>query len=192
MANLFLDTDWIAMKSLYRLKNKLSVASGFNTDYNKEFTKPFAIGDTATVKFPQRFIGGNGLGYTPEAINRRSTTVTIDQLPHVHFDWDSYEAAVKMERGEEQITEEYINPAMDTLAQIYDNLAAQYACLNANNIVGTLGTDPTTFDAVSGAARQRLVEHACPPTGEKMMIVNPAVMRALKTTSIALLNPVST
>lgn len=192
MANLFLDTDWVAMKSLYRLKNKLSVASGFNTDYNKEFTKPFAINDTCTIKYPQRFIGGNGLAYTPEALNRRGTTVVLDQLPHVHFDWDSYEAAVKMERGEEQITTEYIDPAMDTLAQIIDSLAAQFAYKNSNNIVGILGTNPATFDACSGAARQRLVELACPPTGDKMMVVTPAIMRTLKAASIALLNPVQT
>ncbi len=191
MANAFLNTDWLAMKSLYRLKNKLSVTSGFNTDFNKEFTGTFAPGASVRVKFPQRFIGGNGLGYTPEAINRRATTITLDQLPHVHFDWDDYEAAVKLERGEAQITAEYIDPAMDTLAQTFDSLAAQYAYLNASNIVGTLGTDPTTFDAVSGAARQRLIELAC-PQNDWMMVVPPRLMRGLKTTSIALLNPVST
>lgn len=192
MAGNFLDTNWVAMKSLYRLKNKLSIASGFNTDYNKEFEKPFAVNDTVTIKYPQQFIGGNGLGYQPEPLNRIGTTVTLNQLPHVHFDWDSYEKAVKMERGEESITREYINPAMDTMAQTIDSLAAQFAYLNTNNIVGILGTDPTTFDAVSGAARQRLVELACPPTGEKMMNVLPRVMRGLKTSAIALLNPVTT
>lgn len=191
MANAFLHTDWLAMRSLYHLKNKLSIASGFNWDFNKEFTKPFAIGETLTIKFPQRFIGGNGLGYNPESINRRSTTVTMDQLPHVHFDWDSYEKAINMERGDALIEEEYIKPAMSTLAQTIDSLAAQYAYLHASNIVGTLGTDPTTFDAVSGAARQRLIELAC-PQNDWMMVVPPRLMRALKTTAIALLNPVST
>lgn len=192
MANLIETTDWLAMKSLFHLKNKLAIAAGMNTDYNKEFAQPFAVGETVRIKFPQRFIGGNGLGYTPEAINRRHTTVTLDQLPHVHFDWDSFEKAVKLERGEEAIEREYVIPAMNTMAQRIEDLAAQYAYLHTNNIVGILATNPATFDAVTGAAKQRLDELACPDDGNRMMVIPPAVMRALKTSAIALLNPVTT
>jgi len=86
------------MESLRILLNQLEIAQFMNTDYNKEFTKEFAVGETVRVKNPQRFIIRDGLQYQEQAIARNYTTVTCDQIFGVDFQVDSIEEALKMER----------------------------------------------------------------------------------------------
>lgn len=161
------------MEGLRLLKNKLQVAQFFNTSYNKEFKKEFPIGDTLTIKKPQQFQERSGLGYAPQALSRQTTTVVVDQLFGIDFEWDSVEAALTMERGAERIRETYLEPAMATLAQSIDSRAALWAYQHTNNVVGALGTDPTDM-TVFGAARQRLVELAA-PGGKRGVIIPPQV-----------------
>jgi hypothetical protein len=175
------------MESLRVLLNKIQVAQFFNTDYNKEFTKEFAVGETVRVKLPQRFLVTDGLGYQPQPISRRYTTVNVDQIFGIHFEFDSVEQALKMERGEEWFKREYIDPAMDQLANEIDSRAALWAYQNTNNVVGTLGTDPTTIDFAL-AANQRLNELSCLP-GERGMIVTPSIERAMVNSALTYFNP---
>lgn len=191
MANNYQVVDWLVMESLDRLLNKLSIASNFNTDYNKEFDREFAVGDTVRVKLPQRYVIRDGTDYTPQPLNRVYTTVKCDQPFGIDFEWDSFERALRMERGEAALKREYIDPAMDQIAQEIDSRAALFAYQYTNNVVGVLGTDPTTFDASSAAARQRLVELGCPAGGDKICTVTPSVMRALKNTQLSYFNPVN-
>jgi len=91
MANQFVFADWVTMESLRILLNQLEIAQFMNTDYNKEFTKEFAVGETVRVKNPQRFIIRDGLQYQEQAIARNYTTVTCDQIFGVDFQVDSIE-----------------------------------------------------------------------------------------------------
>lgn len=194
MANVFQTVDWMAMKSLFWLKNKLAVASNFNTDPTEEFKKPFAVGSSVRIKKPWRPVVTTGIGYNPQAIIRIPVTVNLDQIFGIHFEWDSYEKAVSMERGDKQLEDEYIKPAMGMLAQEIDSRAANWVRLHANNVVGQLGTDPTTdaFDATSAAARQRLVElGGANDEGDRTLITHPGMMRALKKSAIGYFNPVT-
>ena len=81
MANTFKFVNWLTMEGLRILINKSQVAQFFNTSYNKEFTREFAVGETVEVKYPQRFLIRNGLGYSPQPIARKSTTVNVDSGP---------------------------------------------------------------------------------------------------------------
>jgi hypothetical protein len=95
-----------------------------------------------------------------------------------------------MERGEAQLKKEYLDPAMAQIAQEIDSRAALWAYQNANNIVGVLGTDPTsTFDATSAAGAAASRRARCPPSGERA-VRPPNVMRALKVPRcVAVLQP---
>src|SRR3989304_836872 len=186
MPNIFKVVDWITMESLRTLLNQLVVAEMYNTDYNKEFTREFAVGEQVRVKLPQRFTVRDGLGYSPQAINRLNTTVTVDQVFGIDFEWDSVEAALHAERGMDAIKREYIDPAMAQLAQEIDSRAALWAYLNTNNIVGILGTDPTTTN-FAGSARQRLKENAV-PAGPLSLIISPAAMTGIVNGGTALFN----
>jgi P22 coat protein - gene protein 5 len=191
MPNTFEYADWLAMESLDLLVNKLAVSQFFNTDYSKEFKLKFPVGDTIRVPYPDRGFIRNGLQYNPDAITRRHATIEIEEPFGSDFEWDSAEEALKAPRGRAKVSKEILEPRMAQLAQEIDSRNALYAYQNAASLVGALGTNPTTYDATSGAARQVMTELACPPDGEKGLIVPPAVMRAVKASNIALHNPVT-
>jgi hypothetical protein len=191
MPNTFEYADWLSMTCLDLLESKRAVSQVFNTDYSKDFKMKFPIGDAVRVPYPAQFRTRTGLDYNPDAVIRRHATVTFDDPFGVDFEWDSAEQALRAPRGREKVEKEILDPAMSQLAQEIDSRAALYAYQNAAQVVGALGTNPTTYDATSAAARQAMQELACPDSGERAMIVPPAVMRSIKTANIALFNPVA-
>lgn len=189
-SNSFETSTWLAMESLRQLINPLEIAAMFNTDYNSEFQKSFPIGATVSIPFPKQFVpdADNTLGYTPQPIVDRHVDVTIDRVAKVHFEWDSIEKALKMPRGKEKVANTIIKPAMTTMRNKIESDAALFAYQNTPNVVGILGTNPTTFDAVYGAAGQRLAEVAA-PAGDHNVYLSPAVTRALRASAVAQFNP---
>jgi len=179
--------DWLSQEGLRMLLNELECSQFANTDYNKEFTKPFAIGETLRVDKPQRFNVTDGMGYQPQALDRPYTTVTVDQPFGVHFNMDDIDSALKMERGRAEIKKAYLDPAMAQIAQEIDSRFAEFATLNANNIVGALGTDPSSFQTIN-QGRQRLVELGC-PSGDKGAIISPAMNVSLTNAAVQYFNP---
>ncbi len=189
MPNIYQFVDWVTMDSLRILINKSQVCQFFNTDYNKEYTREFAVGETVRVKMPQRFIVRDGLGYTPQPIDRKYTTVKCDQIFGIDFDWDSVEAALKQERGEEAIRQEYIMPAMSQLATEIDSRCALWAYQNTPNIVGVLGTAISALTPYR-TARTILNEQSCTP-GDRGMIVTPGMEEVAVGLGQAIFNPSS-
>lgn len=187
-ANSFNYVDWLSMESLRLLTNKLQVAQFFNTDYNKEYTKEFAVGETVRVNYPWRPTIREGLAYAPQAIDRENTTVTVDQIFGVDFEWDSAEAALEVERGRDKIRDEYLDPAMSQIAQEIDSRCALFAKNNANNIVGVLGTDPTAFSTF-GQVRQTMLELSGLSNGKKGMVISPSVNTSMVSAAISYFNP---
>ena len=191
MPNAFSTVDWLMQESLDLLVNKLAIGAMFNTEVQREFERDFAPGESVRVKFPQEYLIRDGLSFNAQNLNRRTTTVACDQIFGVHFQWEAYEKAVSLERGERILSKEYLEPAIAQMAQEIESRCANWATLNTSNIVGD-GTNPTTFDACSAAARQRLVELGCPQMGKDLGIfVPPVVMRGLKGTNFSNFNPVT-
>jgi hypothetical protein len=187
VANNFLNTNWVSMEILRLLLNKLVVAEYFDRSAEKDFKKEFAPGSQITKKFPQRFTVADGMGYQPQGINRISTTVSLDQWLQVAFEWDDYEAAVKLERSESELRENYLDPAAAALAQEWDSRCAKFAYQNTSNVVGVLGTDATSVSQTY-QARQRLQEKACPP-GKRCMIWSSSMMQSLGTNITTIFHP---
>ena len=190
MANALELTDWLTMEGLRLLTNSLEVAPWFNTDYNSELTKEFPVGSTFRVPLPNSFLIRDGATYTPGVIQDRHTTVVCDQMFGVDIEWDSVEQALSMPRSEERIRRKVLKPAMAKIRQEIDSRCANYATLNTPNVVGTLGTNPTTFDLVYGAADQRLIELAG-QADDKAMILSPSLARALRAGAVSYFNPAS-
>jgi hypothetical protein len=188
MPNVFKVVDWVAMDTLRILKNKRMISQFFNTDDKKDFGKAFPIGATLRKKFPQRFTSVEGLPYQPQAINRRETTVTIDQNIQVSWEWDSFEQALKLERGEALLRKEYSEPAADEIYQQIESRCALWAADHCNNFVGVLGTNPTNFQTTTGAARQTLIEMAG-WKGKKGFIIPPKVNTSMVGAAMSLFNP---
>jgi len=176
------------MEILRLLLNMLEVAEYFNRDWDKDFEKEFAPGSSIQVKFPQRFYATDGMGYSPQAINRIATTISLDQWIQVAFEWDDYERAVKLERSESELRENYWQPAAATMAQEFDSRCAKFAYQNSSMVVGALGTDPTSVSTFY-QARQMLKQAACPP-GKRCMQISSSMMSTLGTNITSVFNPV--
>jgi hypothetical protein len=187
VANNFVFADWVAMETLRSLINKAQIAPFFNTEYNKEFQKSFAIGDTCRVKLPQRFLITDGLNYQEQPIDRRYTTVSINQPFGVHFGWDDMEAALKLERPNDAIKREYIDKAAEQLAAELDARCSLWALQNTNNIVGVLGTTPTST-LTYNQARTRLNENSA-PAGERGLIMSPTMEEQIVANTTTIFNP---
>ena len=191
MANAFNFSSYVSLEGLRQLKNRLVIAEHFNTSYNREFKKEFAVGQTVTVPLPQWFQVTTGYGFQPQALDRPSTTVTIDRPKGVHFECPSPDPELFMERGKDQFRKQYLDPAMAALAQDFDLAAAEWAFYNIPNIVGILGTDPTN-SSIMGAARQRLIELACPVEQDNLrFIIPPSAMTAIVNAESVVFNPQS-
>ena len=119
--------DWITMESLRLLTNSLEICPYFNQSYSKDYTKEFQIGQTERIRLPKWFIPTSGMGYQPQPIIARYTTVTMDQTANVHFEWDSIEQALKMPRGEDRIREDILKPAVRVMRQEFESRAARGA-----------------------------------------------------------------
>jgi hypothetical protein len=187
VANNFLNTSWVSMEILRLLLNQLVVAEYFNRSWQKDFEKEFAPGASVAVKFPQRFTTTDGMGYNPQAINRLSTNISLDQWIQCAFEWDDYEAAVKLERSEEELRENYLQPAGEAISQDIDSRCAKFAYQNASNLVGVLGTDPTSVSTYYGA-RQRMKEKACPP-GKRCALISSSMMASLGSNITSVFHP---
>jgi len=176
------------MKILWFFKNSYEVAAQFNSEWESEFGKAFPIGSSAQIKFPQQWLVTEGLAYQPQGINRLVTTVNLDQIRGIHFQWDSYERLVKMERSEKELEENYLAPAGYQLSQKIDSDAADWARLNTPNVVGILGTDSTTVDFAL-AAEQVLFSYACPAEADRYLCMTPQLMRSYVKNNVTQFNP---
>lgn len=169
MANNVLFTPQVFTRAvLMNLGGYLTVARNMSKEYSKEFGKNGAkIGDSISVNKPQRYQVTSGLAYQPQPLTNVKTTVTVDQVTGVHFEWDSIERTLSLD----DIQERYAKPAAIAIAHDTNAKAAQYCAQNTFNAVGTPGTTPTAIDTYLGAG-DKLVELGLPPEEELHCIVN--------------------
>jgi hypothetical protein len=128
------------------------------------------------------------MGYEPQGINRLQTQVNLDQWMQVAFEWDDYEDAVKLERSEQELNDQYFEPAAAALAQDCDSRCAKWAYQNASLTVGALGTDPTGVNTYY-TARQRLEENAAGVLGKRCMLISSSMMTSLGSSITSIFNP---
>jgi hypothetical protein len=182
-------TDLLADEMLRLLTNSLEVAPLFNTDWQENLEKSFPVGATFRVPLPNLgTVRRNTLAYTPTSIQDRHVDVSCDRIAGWDAEWDNIERILYMPRSEAKLKAKILKPAVAQLKQEIDSQAAQFAFLNTPNFVGILGTNPSTFDSVYGAADERLTRLAG-NYGDKTMILDPAVARALRAATTNTFNP---
>lgn len=187
--NQFNNTDWVSLEILRLLLNKLVIAEMFNTNWNDEFKKDFAVGDTITLKKPARFTTRTGLGYSAQNISRQTTTISLDQIFGVDFEWDDYEKLVKLERSEGELRQNYLEPAAQKLFQEVESRAALFAYQNTPNVFGVLGTNPTTSTPFLDA-EARLFDKSA-PEGDRRMIIGARMMASFLGNQVVQFQPSS-
>jgi hypothetical protein len=185
--NNFTNTTLVCAKVLRLMLNKLVVADYFDRTVQPEFEKEMAYGTTVYKKFPQLYIPADGMGYQPQGINRLQTPVTLDQWVQISFEWDDFDTALKLERSEKELEENYFEPAAAAMAQEWDSRCASFAKNNTSMVVGALGTDPTSVQTYY-QARQKLLEAACSAT-KLCMITSSSMMTTLGTNITTIFHP---
>lgn len=164
MANTLLTPSLITKETLVLLENNLVAAGKVNRQFENQFIK---IGDSITVRKPNRFVVSDGAGLVIQNITEPSTSITISNQKHVGFLFSERELTLAIE----EFSERYLKPAAAAIANKIDydvlTLYKQVA-----NEVGTPGTVPNNF-SFFGAVGQRMDEGSMPQDG-RVMIVNSA------------------
>lgn len=185
--NQFANTSWVSLEILRLLVNKLVCTEYFNRGWEKDFNREFAPGSTIQIKFPQRFLSVPQMGYSPQGIARITTTVTLNNWIQVPFEWDDYERAVRLERSERELRENYWAPAAARIAQDIDSYAANWVRYNSSNFVGVLGTDPTTVATYYQA--RAMLEREAAGVEKRCMAISTSQMTSLGSNITNVFNP---
>jgi hypothetical protein len=191
--NSFDVNDYLALGMVRKTTNKLVISESFSTAANKLFNGTYnagKTGDTIRVAYPRQMLPGtqNNLGYEPQPLVERATFVKIDQVAKVHFEYDVLEEALKMQDYKGALNESILDPCSDTMAQDIEDRCGLYAYQHTPNIVGILGTNPTTFDASFGASLERFINLGG-GTGKRRAIVGTGIQRGLTAAELALFLP---
>lgn len=164
MANTILTPSLISKETLVMLENNLVAASKVNRQFEASFHK---IGDTITVRKPNRFTVSSGPALAIQNVTEPSTSITISNQKHVDFQFSSEELTLSIE----EFSERYLKPAAAELAnQIDYDVLSNFTAVP--NLVGTPGTTPSQFSDVA-AVGQRMDEGAVPQDG-RVLILGPA------------------
>jgi len=187
MPNNFKKVDWVMMESLRYLVNKIEIAKYFNKSYAGEFNKPFAVGEKIQQKLPINFLIRDGMEFTPQTISERTVEITMDQPFGVDYQMDAIDKMLNQDRGEDIVRKRFIEPSMSRITQEIERRCAKYALEHTPNVVGALGTTPTSLTA-HHQARAMLVDNAC-PEGDWGMIISPQQHSTLGANLTTIMNP---
>jgi hypothetical protein len=168
-SNTLLTPTIIAKEALMQLTNSMAMSRHVYTAYKNEFVK---VGQTITVRKPNKFRATKAQARSNSNISEASTTITMSTQAHVSWAFSSAELTTTID----DYSKRYIGPAAAALAnQVDADLCDLYK--DVPYYAGTPGTTPATF-AVLGAAQTILDDNAAPSDG-RVAILNPAANWAL-------------
>jgi hypothetical protein len=167
------------------LKNQLVFLKGVNRDNEALFAKPgMKSGNTINVRYPARYTGRTGEGYSPEAYVETSYPVVIRPLQGVDIDLPSTDWTLNIDDTEERV----LKPAMAQLVNNVERDCMQIAYQGTANFVGTLNTAPTTA-AIPLQAAAALRNEAAPSGSKNRLLISPNTNAALVPGLAGLFNP---
>ena len=164
MPNTLITPSVIAKEALFQLENNCILGDKVHRDYKQEFRK---VGDTVSIRRPVKFVTSDGATRQNQDVNESSVPITLNQRKHVSWEFSSQELTLDIE----EYSERYIKPAMITLANTIDRFVATIGARGFPNIVGTPGTTPSDFQALSDVA-QRMDELAVPEDGRRCLVLD--------------------
>lgn len=172
MANTTLTADIIAKEATMILENELVMAKLVNRGYENEFSQTvngYNVGETVTIRRPTDFTVGTTADITSgiQDVVEGSTSITVDQIRNVAFQFTSAELALDIK----QVSERQIKPAMVQLANAVDqSLFGLYK--SVPNWVGTPGQTINSYaDFAKGP--ERMDEYAI-PMADRSAVLSPA------------------
>ena len=168
-SNTLLTPTIIAKEALMQLTNNLSMGANVYKAYKNEFVK---VGQTITVRKPNKFRATKAQARSNSDISEPSTSITMSTQAHVSWAFSS----VELTQTIEDYSKRYIAPAAAALANQVDyDLCALYK--DVYNYAGSPGTTPATFKVLGDC--QVVLDDECAPQDRRVAIVNPDANWAL-------------
>jgi hypothetical protein len=154
----------ITKESLVILENNLVAANRVNRKFENQFVK---IGNSLTIRKPNRFTVTTGAGLVVQDIAEPSVSITVDTQNQVAFQFTSQDLTLTVE----EFSERYLKPAMASMAnQIDYNVLQNYT--GVYNFVGTNGSNPSTFASSVQLVGRRMDDSAA-PQDNRCLVLNP-------------------
>ena len=186
MINAQQTVNWLTMEVAKGLYNELSIVKGFDNSDQGSYEQPFPVGATIYPRLPWRFTKADGLGYQPQPLVDRVTSITMDQVFQYSFEWDSVERVLNLPRAE--LKRLYTEPATKQMGQDIESAAALFALKNTSNVVGSLGSAITDLVTLRNA-NQKLTELAGFFDGQMTGVITPGMANQIVGLGQTFFNP---
>lgn len=186
MANTTVTPTWVTMETAMYFSNTLRGVAQFDRTYSDEYKQGGAkVGDTVKVRLPQQYEASEGEALVLQNILDRTVNVILNRRRHVGIGWSSAQETLELQ----EIRQRYIQPAAETLANVYDRVSMADVYKSVYNAVGTLGTTPNTI-LTYGQAKVKIQDLAGPDTNLKA-VLTPLAQVTIADALKAYFNPTS-
>jgi hypothetical protein len=135
------------------------------------------------VRLPQQFESSEGEALVIQNLLDRTVNVILNRRRHVGFGWSSAQQTLDLD----DIRGRYVQPAAETLANVYDRLSLADVVKSVYNSVGTLGTTPNAALTYS-QARVKILDLAGPDEG-LVAVLEPLANATIANATAALFTP---
>lgn len=187
MANTLLTPTWVTYEVALYFVNSLRGVAQFDRQYSDEFVQAGAkVGDTVKVRLPQQFEASEGEALVLQNLLDRTVNVILNRRRHVGFGWSSAQATTDLD----DIRARYVQPAAETLANVYDRVSIGDVYKAVYNMVGTLGTTPSAALTYL-SARVKILDLAGPDEG-LVAVLDPLANATIANATAALFHPQKT
>jgi hypothetical protein len=163
-SNTLLTPTVIAKEALMQLVNSLAMSRNMYTAFKNEFVK---IGQTITVRKPNKFRATDAQARSNSNISEPSTSITMSTQSHVSWAFSS----VELTQTIDEYSKRYIKPAVAALANKID-AAACNLYKDVANYAGTPGVTPASFKVLADA--QQVMDEEAAPSDTRVGILSPA------------------
>jgi len=183
-ANTLATPTWVTKEVGRGFKNSVKFIANLNRTLSDEYIQAGArVGNTVKYRLPQRFAVTDGQALQEQALFDSTVDVTLTNQKNVAFGWSSAQETTELDN----IRERYVMPAANALASAADVLAFNNCYRDIWNVIGTLGTTPSTTLTYLQAG-VKLTDQAAPDEG-RVAVLDPMAMVTLANTSSTLFNP---
>src|SRR5690349_2819939 len=163
MANTIVTPQLVTFDVAMYFVNSLRGVGQFNREYSDEFSSKVEggrVGDTVKIRLPQLWEASEGEDLVLQNILDRTVNLILNRRRHVGFQYSSGQATTDLD----DIRGRYVQPAAETLANVYDRLALADVYKAVWNTIGTPGTTPTAPLTYANAAT-KIQDQAGPDYG---------------------------
>ena len=184
MANTLVTPGWVTFEVAMYFVNSLRGVAQFDRSYSDEYVQAGAkVGDTVKVRLPQQFEASEGEALVLQNLLDRTVNVILNRRRHVGFQWSSAQATLELD----DIRNRYVQPAAETLANVYDRVSLADVYKSVYNAIGTLGTTPSAALTYL-QARVKILDLAGPDEG-LVAVLDPLSNAIIANATSALFHP---